>query len=59
MDVPNTFRFSTKIEVYSYEGGACNYIAIFFKRSELWEMGDDFYHNDFNDEGNTEKNYDV
>jgi len=57
MNVPNTFRFTTKIEVYSYENGICDLIMSQFltRGPELWEMGDAFYRIGFNDEGNTEQ----
>ncbi|MET4563535.1 hypothetical protein ABIA69_004755 [Lysinibacillus parviboronicapiens] len=57
MDVPDTFRFSTKIEVYSNGEGICDLIMSQFltRGPELWEMGDAFYRIGFNDEGNTEQ----
>jgi len=44
MDVPNTFRFSTKIEVYTFENGVCDLIMSQFltRGPEYWEMGDSF-----------------
>lgn len=57
MDVPKTFRFSTKIEVYAYEDGGCDLIMSQYltRGPELWEMGDSFYRIGFNDEGTTEQ----
>lgn len=57
MEVPNTFRFATTIEIYSNGEGICDLImAQFLTRGpDLWEMGDAFYRIGFNDEGDTEQ----
>lgn len=57
MEVPNTFRFDTTVEVYTYENGVCDLIMSQFltRGPELWEMEDAFYRIGFNDEGNSEE----